>query len=64
MTMDPTSLFVQLLIVAAAIVYGLFAGRAKAARMRDLGRDLQAGNPRGYAVIAIVAAIVLFAMLA
>lgn len=61
--MEPSSaLLLQLLIIPAAIVYGVFVGRAKARRLRTLQRDLANGKARGYAVIAIVAIFVVWQM--
>jgi hypothetical protein len=50
-------------IAIAAVVYGVLTGRAKAARLRSLGNDLQAGRMRGYAVIALVGAVVVLVQL-
>ena len=61
MPTDPSNLLLSLLIAAAAVVYGVAGGRAKAARMRELAQDLKDGRPRGWTVILVVAAIIILA---
>lgn len=47
-----------ILIAVSAVFFGLFTGRAEAARMRELRDDVLASKPRGYLVILAVVAIV------
>lgn len=63
MSIDPGNVYVHVLIAVAAVIFGVVSGRAKAARMRELGRDLKAGNLRGFAVVAIVAVAAAWAIL-
>lgn len=44
--MDPAyKPFVQLLIVVLAVIYGVYSGRAKAERLRSLGKQLNVKSP-------------------
>lgn len=63
MPTDSSSILLQLLIVVVAVIFGIWTGRAKAARMRELRDDLSEGRPRGYAILAIVAAVILWVVL-
>lgn len=56
--MDQNTLIVQILIIVAAVFFGILSGRAKAAHLRQLGDDLNKGRKSGYAIIAIVVAII------
>lgn len=58
------NLALQVMIVLAAVAYGIFSGRAKAERLRQLHADLKDGKMRGYAVIGTVALFVAFCLVA
>lgn len=59
--MDPTQLATPVLIAAAALILGYLSGRGRAAQLRQLGRDWQAGHPRAYVTAAIVLAAIAYA---
>ncbi len=52
-------LVLPLLIAAAAVIYGAFAGQARASRLRELHQDISTGNLRGYLVIFFVIVMIL-----
>ena len=54
-----TDLLLPFLIAACAVGYGLFVGRARASRLRELQANVSNGNLRGYLAIAIVVGFVL-----
>ena len=52
--MDIPTPVLSVLIGVSAVIFGIYSGRAKAARLRDLQQDLKDGKPRGYLVLAVV----------
>ena len=53
--MDFDFLLTHILIGIGAVIFGVASGRAKAERLRELGRDLTAGRTRGYVIVGAVA---------
>lgn len=47
------------LIIASAMLYAVLVGRSQAGRLRSLQMDLADGRLRGFAVIAVVIAMIL-----
>ena len=52
-------LLLPFVIAALAVPFGIFAGRAKAARMREFREHLLTGKARGYLVILVVIIMVI-----
>jgi hypothetical protein len=52
--MTVLKILLPFLIAAAAVPFGIFAGRAQASRMRELRDDISTGKLRGYLVILVV----------
>lgn len=59
MPLDNANPLLLLLIAAISMGLAYYSGRAKAERLRELGRDLKDGRPRGFAVLVVVFAIIL-----
>ena len=57
--MNVWQLLLPVVIAALAVPFGIFAGRAKAARMRELREHLLTGKARGYLVILVVIIMVI-----
>ncbi len=52
--MSKWEFLLPLLIAASAVPFAIFAGRAQASRMRELGEDIVTGKARGHLVILVV----------
>jgi hypothetical protein len=55
----PTKLALWMVIAVAVIPLAMLSGRAQASRMRDLREDLSHGRSRGYAVVGVVACLII-----
>lgn len=60
MTMSPILL---IFLALFGVVYSVAAGRASAARKRQLWSDLKAGKPSAIAIVVLVAAFAAYIML-
>jgi hypothetical protein len=57
--MSLADFLLPLLIAASAVAYGIFAGRARASRLRSLHQDVSNSRMRGYLVIVAVIGIII-----
>jgi hypothetical protein len=61
--MELSSIAMSVLIAVAAVIYGVFTGRATGERLRGVARDVNDGKWQGWLVVASVGLVVAYSVL-